>query len=297
MILWIAIAAAAQVINAIIVLVDKYVLVSHEPLGKPVVYAFYVSMLSGVVVVLLPFGVISVPTIEILVFSLLASIAFILSILSLYSALKKGHASDAVPIVGGVSAVTAVCLSTLFLAQDLPHAFIPAFLLLVVGTLLISRFRLPPHALRSVVFSGVCFGAAAVFLKLVFLETNFLDGFFWSRLTNVACAVALLAVPANRKAIFHGYRGTPQRVKWLVVSNKALSGVASVLTLFAISLGSVSVVNALAGLQFVFVFLFAWLGSRWLPNAFRGEVYRHTFTQQMCGVLAIVAGFLALFLV
>jgi len=50
-VLWVGIAALAQLINAGIVLVDKYVLASAGQVGKPAVYAFYVSILSGVVVV------------------------------------------------------------------------------------------------------------------------------------------------------------------------------------------------------------------------------------------------------
>ncbi len=63
MTLWIAIAALAQLISAGIIFVDKYVLVSKSHVGKPVVYAFYVSILSGFVLVLVPFGLVSVPTV------------------------------------------------------------------------------------------------------------------------------------------------------------------------------------------------------------------------------------------
>jgi len=52
MVTWIALAALAQLISAGIVLVDKYVLVSHAHLGRPVVYAFYISVMSGFVLVL-----------------------------------------------------------------------------------------------------------------------------------------------------------------------------------------------------------------------------------------------------
>ena len=77
MLTWIVLAALAQFITALIVLVDKYVLVSQAHLGKPVVYAFYVSALSGVVIVLVPFGVISVPSLTVLALSLLALVPYI----------------------------------------------------------------------------------------------------------------------------------------------------------------------------------------------------------------------------
>src|SRR3990167_764438 len=133
MLTWIVLAALAQFITALIVLVDKYVLVSHAHLGKPVVYAFYVSALSGVVIVLVPFGVVSVPSLTVL---------------------EQGHASDAVHIVGAVAAAVTLYLAFLLLDQDLPPAFIPAFLLLVIGTVLISHIRLTWRSLRNVVLAG-----------------------------------------------------------------------------------------------------------------------------------------------
>jgi uncharacterized membrane protein len=297
MLTWIVLALLAQLIMAAIVLVDKYVLVGHAHVGKPVVYAFYVSALSGVVVVLVPFGVISIPSLTVLALSLLASATFIASVLFLYTALRHGNASDAVPIVGAVSAVVTAYLAFLLLDQDLSRAFIPAFLLLVIGTALISHIRLTWKSLRNVIASGFFFGATAVLLKLIFLETTFIEGFFWSRMTNVIGALFLLLIPANRQAIFHGFRSSSQKLKWLVVSNKALSGLAMLLTLAAISLGSVSVVQALAGVQFVFLLAFAYLSAWWFPAVFKGEIHTHQFPHQVYGIACIIAGLAALFLV
>lgn len=296
MTLWIALAALAQLITALIVLVDKYVLVSHEHIGKPIVYAFYVSLLSGFVVILAPLGYVSMPETNVLALALLSSIAFVVSVYFLYRALKRGHASDAVPLVGAVSAIATVLLAGALLEQDLPRAFVPAVFLFVVGMALISHFRLSYRSMRDIVLSGVFFALSAVMLKLVFEETDFLDGFFWSRMTNVVVALTLLVVPANRRAVFHGYKRTPQRAKWLVVSNKALGGVAGILTLLAISLGSVSVVNAMAGLQFVFLLLLAAVGARFVPRAFSGELHEHKFPHQVYGALCIGLGLATLFL-
>lgn len=295
--LWIALAAFAQLITAGNVLIDKYVLVTHEHLGKPVVYAFYVSILSSVVVVLVPFGVISLPSAIVLSLACLASVTFILSIYFLYRALKRGHASDAVPLIGAISAIVTATLAFIFLHQDLPRAFIPAFLLFVIGMTLISHFRLSWKGLGDVAVSGVCFALTAVLIKLIFLHVGFLQGFFWSRMTNVLGALLLLAIPANRQAIFHGYRRSSSKMKGLVIFNKALGGSAGFLTLAAINLGSVSIVNAMAGLQFAFLLLLVSIGAQFFPHVFRGEVRKHNFPHQLYGVFCIMAGLAALFLV
>ena len=295
-VLWVGIAALAQLINAGIVLVDKYVLASAGQVGKPAVYAFYVSILSGVVVVLVPFGVVSPPSLAVIGLSLAASFTYILSILALYRALKYGNASDSVPIVGAVSAVTAAALAHVLIANDLPLAFAPAVALLVVGTFLMSHLRFTLASLAFVIASGIFFGASAVIIKLIFMETDFIDGFFWSRMTNVIGALILLSIPGNREAIFAGYRGASRGLKWLVVSNKAMGGAAFALILFAISIGSVSVVNAMSGLQFVFLLAFAYFGARFFPRVFHGEIHPHRFPHKLYGIVCIVLGLAALFI-
>ncbi len=293
---WILLAIVAQFINAASILVDKYVLVSDRGLGKPAVYAFYVSILSGVVLVLVPFGVIEWPTWHVLGLSLIGSVTYILAILLLYGALKVEKASDALPVVGASSAIIAALLASQFLAQDLPSAFLPAFLFLVVGTFLIAHFRFSFASLTQVVLSGIFFGASAVCVKLIFLDTSFIDGFFWSRMTNVAGALLLLAIPANRTAILRGYNRTSQGLKWLVVGNKTIGGIAFALTVLAIYLGSVSVVNAMSGLQFVFLLAFAYLSAKRFPAVFKNEIHPHKFHHKLYGTICIVLGLAALFL-
>ena len=297
MTLWIALAAFAQLISAGIVFVDKYVLVSKTSIGKPIVYAFYVSVLSVFVIVLVPFGVVSLPSVVTVILSLASSATFIASIIFLYKALKEGHASDIMPIVGGTAAIATALCAYQWLHQDLPHAFVPAFGLMVVGMLLISHFRLTKHQQVMVILSGIFFGVTAFLIKLIFLETTFIDGFFWSRMGNVVVALCLLAIPANRKAIFHGYHGSSQGTKWLVISNKTLGGIAAALTLFATSLGSVSIVQALAALQFVFLLLLAYLFSGWFPTVLRGEMQHAGLSHKMFGIGCIVLGLVLLFVI
>src|SRR3989344_3575559 len=294
---WIALAALAQLISAGIIFIDKYVLVSKTHVGKPIVYAFYISILSGFVLILVPFGLVSTPSPTVLLLSLVASVTFISSIVLLYTALKEGHASDIMPIVGGVGAVaTALCASQ-WLHEDLPSAFIPAFGFMVFGMLLISHFRLTKRQTLLVVLSGTFFGATAFLTKLIFLETDFLDGFFWSRMTNVLGALLLLAVPANREAIFSGFRGSSSGTKGLVIATKTLGGIAGVLTLLAIKLGSVSLVQAFTGLQFVFLLIIAYFLSWRFPAVLRGELHPQGLSHKLGGIACIVLGLAILFVI
>ena len=51
---WIILVVIAQFINAFVAIIDKY-LVSSKRVGEPVVYAFYVSILSALSIIIFAF--------------------------------------------------------------------------------------------------------------------------------------------------------------------------------------------------------------------------------------------------
>ncbi len=293
---WLSLAILAQALSAVSTFVDRYILTHGKGIGSPLTYAFYVSLLSGFVVVLLPFGVISWPSAEVIKLSLLMAVFFILSLFLLYSALKEGKASDVMPVVAAFSAIASFVLAHSYLDENLPKLFIFSVILFIFGTALISRFRFTHRSIMLTVGAGLLFGASAFIVKLIFLETTFWDGFFWSRMANVLGAGMLLLWPGNVTAIFKGGRSSNHDTKWLVIGNKTLSGIAGVLTFFAISMGSVSVVNALSGLQFAFLLLFAFLFVGYFPKALHAEVDRHGLTHKIFGVAVIMIGILVLYI-
>lgn len=287
---WIGLAVIAQFLFAISTLVDRHIVVKARHIGEPIAYAFYVSLLSGFVIVLAPLGYVSVPNSHVLVLSLVNAVFFIAALYFLYSSLRYARASDVAPVVGAVSAVAALILAGLFLHDDITTSLVPPVMLLAAGTALISHFHFTQRALLNTLAAGLLFGCTVFTFKLVVNEVSFLDGFFWTRMMNVLVAVALLIVPAIRVLIFHGGRKSSQKAKLLVIGNKILAGSASALTAFAVSLGSVAVVNALTGLQFVFLYLFAFVFGKRMPELPGGLTHGHGGWQTAAGVVCIVAG-------
>ena len=290
MVTWLLLAILGQFLYAVSVLVDRYIVVQAEHIGRPIVYAFYISVLSGFVVVLVPLGVVSWPNDMVVLWSFLYAIAFIAAIFFLYSTLRIARASDAAPVVGAISALTTLALAGTLIDGDVTTSLLPSVILLAVGTALISHFHFKRQALVYALSSGVMFGVTIFFSKLVFLETMFLNGLFWTRISTVIVALMLLLVPVARRAIFSGGRRSSQGAKLLVIGNKVMGSVASIVTAFAVSLGSVSIVNALAGLQFVFLFLFVFLFARYAPKLRHKTDVGHGGWQTTVGVSLIVLG-------
>ncbi len=289
-----SLAVFAQVLNACIVLIDKYIVTSTH-ISRPSAYAFYVSIISGIVIVLLPFGYVHLPDMYVISLSLLIGVTFVVSILLLYSALKIASATDVVPWLAAVSTITTFVSGTLFFHEDLPRFFPYALILLVIGMLLVGHFRFNAKSFSFVVLSGIFFGASAIFLKKLFGHTDFVDGFFWSRMGNVLGGLLLLFSADCRKAVFHASKTSTHKTTFLIVLNRALGGIAFLCTLYAIRVGSVSIVNSLSSLQFVFIFLFIFLLRNKMVALFQHEFRPGHVLHKLLAMAFIVLGFFVLF--
>ncbi|MDP3696643.1 MAG: DMT family transporter, partial [Candidatus Taylorbacteria bacterium] len=298
---WIYFALLAQLINAGVVLLDKFLLTSKS-VARPLVYVFYVSMLSGTAFLLLPFKLIFPrqlvfwPTGPVIWLSLTIGLAFTLSIYFLYNALSSADASDVAPVVGAVSALATLLFSFLLLGGVLTGNFLLGFVFLTAGTALMSYFRFNRRIIGYVLLAGIFFALSAVTVKMLFNITSFWNGFFWSRLGNVAVALPLLLWPANRKIFRHNFQVSTLQTKFLVLASKFAAGIAFLLILTAISFGNVALVNALVGTQFIFLLLFALIFTKRFPGYFYETVHHHVaIIQKVLATLLIVAGYFLLF--
>ena len=293
---WIYLIIIAQLLNAIVTLADKH-FVTSTLIGKPVVYAFYIGALSGAAVLLLPFGVVLAPTMTVLWLSLMAGISYAFSLLFLYKSLKLSDASDVAPAFGAVSAVATFSFSFVFLGGSLSGNFLYGFALLVIGTFITSYFHLTKKATLFLIVAGVLFSFSTIFLKELFNQTAFWNGFFWSRLANVLGVVILFLWPSNARAILKNIKTSSMSTKTAVIANKIIAGFAFLLILYAIKLGDVSIINALAGVQFAFLLLFSVLLTKRFPRYFYESVgHYHAILRKLIAAVLITAGLALLFL-
>ena len=279
---WIILATFGQFLNAIVAILDKYIVSDEKVLPRPFVYAFYSCLLTGFWAAIYFLGLIpqlaaigmpslvnvTFPTIQVLSMSFLTAYTFFMALVSMYEALKNSDASNAIPIIGAVSALATFGLSYLFLDAALTSEHILGIFLLAFGTLLVSKTLPTSHVALHTIHSGLFFALHYITMKGLFIETSFDNGFFWSRISFVLFALSLLLVPVYLEKIKTQTKDSNRRAGMLVLFNKVLAGVAAFLLLKATDFGDVSVVQALDGLKFVFILLIAAVFHYWLsPNS------------------------------
>lgn len=309
---WIGIVVFAQFLNAIVAMVDRYIVASRT-IPNPFTYAFFVSLLSALAIFVflfswlppVPFIQFSIPALSnvglpssvIAGVSIIAGVALFGALYALFSAFKYASASDVIPVSGAASAVGALLLSRSLLGSMLTSSFFVGFLLLVTGTVLISHFRFGWRTGIISVTAGILFAIHFVSLKFLFGITHFDDAFFWSRAGIALVAFAMLFVPKLRDTLIkHCKKASHGRGGVLIFGNKMLAGIASILLLKAIELGSVSIVQALGGLQFAFLLLFGAVFGPLLPEECGEHARERHWIYKTVAIIIIMAGFFVLFL-
>lgn len=307
---WILLATLGQFLNAIVAIVDKYIVSDEKVLPRPFVYAFYSCLLTGfwaaifLVGLIPPLAAMGVPSllqvtfpdITIVSMSMMSAYTFFMALVSMYVALKNADASNVIPIIGATSALSTFGLNYLFLDATLTPGHILGILLLSLGTLLVAKTLPTVSVAMYVLHSGIFFAFHYIVMKGLFIETTFENGFFWSRISFVLFGLSLLLVPVYLKKIRGQTKGSTRRAGVLVVANKTLAGVAAYLLLVATDLGDVAVVQALDGLKFVFILLIAAVFHHWLPeSAVEKDNRPRVVLQKFIYVTFILLGFLALF--
>jgi uncharacterized membrane protein len=174
-----------------------------------------------------------------------------------------------------------------------------AFVLLVAGAFLVS-FDLPLQRIDAAPLlsasSGILFAVSIFLLKISYGEMNFVNGYFWSRAGMFFAGFSLLLVPAFRKEILeHSSKfATPHPrhalTGLLFMVNKISGGIAALLLAYAVSLGPFSLVNALNGTQFAFVFILSLLLSPFFPKIYGEKFALNDWIQKAVAILLIILG-------
>ena len=310
---WLLLATAGQFLNAVVAILDKYIVSDAKALPRPFVYAFYsclltsswififaLSFIPGLDDIGLPnFSDVQKPTIQVTAMAFLAAYTFFMALVSMFDALKHSDASDVMPAIGGVSALASFGMSYLFFDIPLAPHFVFGILLLATGTFLLSHVRLAHNTsvILHVFHAGLFFALHYIVMKGLFEETSFADGFFWSRICFVLFALSLLLVPTYYEKITEQTKSTSRRTGYLVIGTKILAGVAAFMLLKATDLGDVAVVQALDGLKFVFIILLSYIVGTFTPHAAgENEFDFKTLIRKALYIGVIALGFVVLFL-
>ncbi|MFA5128078.1 MAG: EamA family transporter [Patescibacteria group bacterium] len=303
--MWLLIAVIGYAALAAVNILDKYIL--EKAVSRASVFVFYSSVCVLPILLLAFFGFGHPTNLFDWSITFTAGFSFAFALWAMYLAFQRSEVSHAGPLNGAAVAVFVFILSSIFLGETFDARSLFAFGFLVVGSLLISHEKSSNHrgwhaGMTWAVFSGLLFAISHVASKYIYTQCGFVGGLIWTRGFFGIFSLLLLFSPAVRvaaKSMFsfgHNKKieSTAQNSSHgkaaAIAVNRVLSVLGVVLIQWAISLGSVTIVNALAGLQYAVIVIGMLVLSKFLPNFIKEDYGPSEIIQELAAVFVIGIG-------
>ncbi len=303
---FILIAVLAYLFLAIVNLADKFLLGNVIPNYK--VYTFLVGVLSLLALFLAPWFLVW-PGFLLFILSLIIGALFPPALLFLYRALKDGDTSKIITLIGGTIPLFTIFFSVVFLGERFAPRQWLAIALLLIGTIIISWipdkkniwnkfahwFGLtkddPKKGIITAIMSALFFSLFFIGSKYLYSQQGFMSGFIWIRLGTFIAVLFLLINKKQRQDIFKSIKSLAKdKGRFLFLGNQGLAAMGSFLQNYAIALGSVVLVNALQGVQYVFLLILGAIITVFRPKAIKENISRSIIIQKIIAIILIGLG-------
>lgn len=265
--------------------------------ANPMLYTFYIGMLNLVVIFLIPFAGAFSLTAPGIAWAFLASLASIIGLYSMFTALQKFEVSRVMSSMGAVQPIVTLVLVGIFWGfEAITRTNLLAFVLLLVGSVTISlegKMKITWQYLALTMAAATMFSFVYIFSKMVFLEASFLRGMILIGGFNFLLSLCLLFDKNLRGHVFSRKAPMDKKTGLLFLFSQSAGGTANLLQSFAIFLAPVSglaIINALRGVQYVFLFLLTLFFSRFFPNILKEDISAKMIVQKVASIGLIVLG-------
>lgn len=290
--LWLSIAIASYALNAVSLVTDKFLL--SNKVTRPAVFTMLICFLGILSVVLLPFGW-SAPTLFQLMIELTAGLLFAAALLLMFVALDKGEASRVVPFLNGLQPIFILPIVWFLVDERITGKFIYAFILIVAGSILITwgKGKAKKQAYLWAIVAALLFAVSLALSKYAYnLAGTFITPFVMTRIGSFIFSIGLLAMPSNIRLLRKEMKRPTERNIWLVVMGQATGAVSSLLynLAIAIAVNATALINALQGLQYVFLLAIVAFISHKFPKIMKEQMSRSILIQKIMATALIIGG-------
>lgn len=287
---------AFQAVDSIL---NKYVL--EKTTVQPALFTFYSSIFT------LPLLIFTIwlPGLYAHPFDLgiaaVSGIFFALALFVMYRAILESEISHIGPFLGAAIPFFILFMGRIFLGEAIGRRMLIGIIFLIIGSLIISLEKSKAHqgwhrGMLLGVLAAFLFALSHVAAKYLYDVYGFTTGFIYTRGCIGLVGLALLFVPSVRALFIAKKKKKPAQSILRksgtvpVIVEKIVGVVGVVLVQYATAIGSVTVVNALSGVQFaLLVGLVAFL-SAFFPKTFKEDYQGREVLQEVIGVVVVGIG-------
>lgn len=300
--MWFIAAILGYILLAVVFILDKKILTNEKQ--PPIVYTF----LSSVFLIAAGLAWFFIPLNTDFVFwwvSGLSGLSFVAGLYWMFVAVSKSEASHIDPFIGAVITVATFFIARIFLGEELTSRQILGVFVLVVASVFLSFEKTKSRHIHwrwygLGILAGISFAVSNVTSKFLYDSFDFLPGLVGSRFMAGVFGLLLILSPTVYRIFTQPKSKKTKKIKQpfgLVVVDKALGLAAILLLQWATALGSVTAVNALAGLQYALMFVMILALSRWRGNFLNEYTTKVEVLVQSFALLLVVIGLVLVLIV
>ena len=303
---WILTALSAYFFLAVANLFDKFLVNNVLPSSKA--YAFVVCLFGGLLFLAAPWFL-EWPGVYWLMINIAAGFIFALALWTLYEALRRGEAARTLVFIGGLTPVFSIIFSILFFKEQFSFSEWLGIFTLLIGIAVVAllpqqrsflaRLMKKLYLTQDVKSGYLIFAAISAFTyasyfiltKYAYSAQPFTSAFIWTRLGAFIFVLLFLIRRQDREDVLQIFKKKKKTKKGgLVIINQIIGSTGFVLQNYAISLGSVALVNALQGVQYAFLLVLSTVLALLSPRLLKETFSWRIFLQKSTAILIIALG-------
>lgn len=290
--LWVFFTLLAQFLWSISNIVDKYLLSRY--IKNPMVFLIFMCFFSLISAFIVSFFIqISIPSMNIMILSLLTGVIWVIVILFYFKSLLIEEVSRISPLFS-ISSIFVLILATIFLNEIFTMEKYVGIFLIVIGSILISlkkhvKFKIS-KALFFMVIATLFLAIRNVLLKFLLNYLTYWNVFFWTRVGSFLTAPVLIYFfykPLIKT--FKIVKKYPKTAVYVSITEGANVGGVFFITV-ALSIGFASLVSALGQVQPLFILTIATLLSVFKPQIIKEELKGSIIFLKLIAILIIIFG-------
>ncbi len=286
--LWLILSLIYPAFFAITNVIDKFLL--EKRIKDVFSLLFIVGIISFIAALFVLFIVpLKNMTATVVIFCLLSGIVTGIGYYLYYWAMIFEEASRVVGVMN-VTPILVALFSVIFLGEILPFWKYFAIVIVVVGAIMlgIDKFELKTYARKGfwiMIFSCFFWAGARIFQKYVLGYVS-----FWNLFVLESFAVSVVLCLTILKKKTRENLGSTLKSSQIIIFSVTVNILGVIISLWAISLGSVSLVSALSSVQPLYVLFFMIIMSLFVSHILKEVISKKTLTTKIVAIFLIVVG-------
>ena len=304
--LWVILGLGGVFFSVCGTLIDKFLLEKyfnsddHSGPGALIIFSTLFSVVVALIVVAFRYDAIDLGQ-DAATVGLLSGALYGVWLLMYLHAMTRADVSKVAPLFQTVP-IFGLIFGAVILGEFLTSEQIFAAAIIVTGAIILMYQRANGRIGLDMITLALMLGASCfvaltqVVFKLVAVDANYWTAAFWQCIGYTLFGLGLFALsPGYRAQFLYLFGRRKSHILAVSTANEVFDNIGDLVTLAAVVLGPVALVQSLGAYEPMLIFLFCMLLMRLWPRYFNEDVSTSALIQKSCGIAVIFVGSFVLY--